>query len=60
MADTAAQRINNEGDILGEGKYQGKLFSFLLTHLSGAPETFDAIISNTGSVSATTAHNLDP
>jgi hypothetical protein len=52
--------INNEGDIIGYGEYQGELSSFLLMHVAGAsPETFDAIISHTGSVSATAAHNLD-
>jgi hypothetical protein len=55
---TQAVGINNSGDIVGNGEYHGEMSAFLLMHVSGAsPETFDAIISHTGSVSALAAHN---
>jgi dipeptidyl aminopeptidase/acylaminoacyl peptidase len=59
-SDTDAIGINNSGDIIGYGKYQHEIASFLLMHVSGAsPDDYHATFSAAGSVSAMAAHNLD-
>jgi hypothetical protein len=57
-SDTKAVRINNSGDIIGSGYYQGSMSSFLLMHVSGAStDDYHATFSDAGSVSAFAVHD---
>jgi hypothetical protein len=55
---TEATGINNSGDIIGTGFYQGSMSSFLLMHVSSAStDDYHATFSDAGSVSAFAVHD---
>jgi hypothetical protein len=50
--------INDLGDIVGYGEYQGHIQAFLLMHVSGASsDRYDAVISHDGSAALAAAHD---